>query len=176
MHHIMESQSASSHLLTACAVNIRQPRMNERGCATPHSIEQGLSDASCTVRAPVIGVKLRRKMVRESLARCGLMLVMAVWASKKVPPGGTALTTRYTAPLCSRSAIKTCGTEMTASLTPMKHTSGIPGCQAARHMCHKTALQVVALRLRRRLGAHQIRRFAALLSTSLDGTNLLWRP
>ena len=101
------------------------------------------------------------------------MFVIANRAFMQVPPGGTAANQPVHSTACNRSLHIACGTEMAASLTIMDNRSGVLSYEAARHVCHKTALQVVALRLRDRLGAHQIRRFAPLLSSTPDGTNLL---
>ena len=91
----------------------------------------------------------------------------------KYPPGGTAPNHPVHSTACIRLLYIACGIELAASLTIMKERSGVLSYQAPRHVCHKTALQIVALRLRHRLGAHQIRRFAPLLSITPDGTELL---
>ena len=101
------------------------------------------------------------------------MFVTANRASIEVPPGSTAPNQPVHSTACNRSLYIACGTEMAASLTMINNRCGVLSYEAARHVYRKTALQVVALRLRHRLGAHQIRRFAPLLSSTPDGTDLL---
>ena len=102
----------------------------------------------------------------------GGVFVMANRASIEVPPGGTAPNQPVHSTACNKTLHIACGAEIAASLTIMRERPDVLSHEAARHVCHKTALQVVALRLRHRLEAHQIRRYALLLSTRPDGKNM----